>query len=301
MREATEVVEAVFTDEIAGRPQSNGLIDYITLLKPRETVLLTFIGICSAIIAGQGSAPWDVILLALAAIALGSAGANGITNYLDRHVDARMRRTHMRSLPAKRIVPAKRALVWSIFLVLVALTLSWFLHPLCFAFGLGGTVAASVFRKRVMCVIQGGIAGCAPVLIGYVAVTHQLDITILFLCILIAIWIPLHVWSVMVANREDYLQAGVAYFPVTWRPRDAIKILLALSVMLYAASIALWVVAELSWFYFAFANILGIAMVYANYNLLRSGTSLDAWKVYKLSAFPYLGVIFIVLCLDFWG
>ena len=300
MREATEVVEAVFTDEIAGRPQSNGLIDYITLLKPRETVLLTFIGICSAVIAGQGSAPWDVVLLALAAIALGSAGANGITNYLDRHVDARMRRTHMRSLPAKRIVPAKRALVWSIFLVLVALTLSWFLHPLCFAFGLGGTVAASVFRKRVMCVIQGGIAGCAPVLIGYVAIAHQLDITILFLCILIAIWIPLHVWSVMVANREDYLQAGVVYFPVTWKARDAIKVLMLLSVLLYAASIALWAMGEFGWLYFAVANVLGIIMICANYNLLKSGASRDAWKVYKLSAFPYLGVMFIVLCLNFW-
>ena len=286
--------------ELSGKPQGKGLIDYITVLKPRETVLLAFIGGCSAIIAGQGSAPWDVLLLALAAITLGSAGANGITNYLDRNVDARMRRTHLRSLPARRIVPARKALVWSVFLVLVALTLAWFLHPLCFVFGLSGTVAASVFRKRVMCVIQGGIAGCAPVLIGYVAVTHQLDMTILFLCILIAVWIPLHVWSVMVANREDYLQAGVAYFPVTWKAKDAIKFLLGLSVLLYASSIALWAVGNFGWLYFGVANILGIVMVYANYNLVKSGASWDAWKVYKLSAFPYLGVIFTVLCLNFW-
>jgi protoheme IX farnesyltransferase len=300
VREATEVAEATFASEIAGEPQGKGIIDYITLLKPRETSLLAFIGICSAIIAGQGSAPWDVLLLALVAITLGSAGANGITNYLDQDVDARMRRTHLRSLPAKRIVPARRALAWSVFLVLVALTVAWFLHPLCFVFGLSGTVAASVFRKRVMCVIQGGIAGCAPVLIGYVAVTHQLDITILFLCILIVVWIPLHVWSVMVANREDYLQAGVVYFPVTWKAEDAIKVLMLLSVMLYAASIALWVVGDFGWLYFAVANVLGFIMVCANYNLLKSDASRDAWKVYKLSAFPYLGVMFSVLCLNFW-
>jgi len=301
VREVTEAVHGTIVPELAGKPRSKGIIDYITVLKPRETVLLTFIGVCAAFIAGRGSVPWDTVLLALVAIALGSAGSNGLTNYLDRDVDARMRRTHLRALPAKRIVPAGRALVWSVSLILVALTIAWFLHPLCFAFGLAGTVAASVFRKRVMCVIQGGVAGCAPVLIGYIAISHRLDITILLLCVLIAVWIPLHVWSVMVANREDYLQAGVRYFPVTWKPRDAIKILLVLSVMLYAASIALWAVAGLSWFYFAFANLLGIIMVYANYNLLRSGTSLDAWRVYKLSAFPYLGVIFIVLCLDFWG
>ena len=297
--EATETAQGALSREQVEKPQGKGLIDFVTVLKPRETVLLTFIGICSAIIASQGSYAWDVLLLALLVIALGSSGANGITNYLDRDVDARMRRTHLRALPAERIVPPGRALVWSVFLVLVALVLAWFLHPLCFVFGLTGTVAASIFRKRVMCVIQGGMAGCAPVLIGYVAVTHQLDLTILFLCILIAVWIPLHVWSVMVANRDDYLQAGVVYFPVTWSARNAIKVLMVLALLLYASSLALWAVADLGWFYFGVANLLGLLMVYANYNLLRSGTSVDAWKVYKLSAFPYLGVIFTVLCLDF--
>ncbi|MEE8471060.1 MAG: UbiA family prenyltransferase, partial [Dehalococcoidia bacterium] len=182
----------------------------------------------------------------------------------------------------------------------VALVLAWFLHPLAFVFGLTGTVAASVFRKRVMCVIQGGIAGCAPVLIGYVAVTGRLDMTVLFLCILVAVWIPLHVWSVMVAYREDYLQAGVAYFPVTWNVRDAIRVLVVLSVVLYAASLALWVAGNFGGLYFAVANILGIIMVYATYSLLRSGASRAAWRVYKLSAFPYLGAIFTVLCFSFW-
>jgi heme O synthase-like polyprenyltransferase len=104
----------------------------------------------------------------------------------------------------------------------------------------------------------------------------------------------------MVANREDYIQAGVVYFPVTWRAEDAIKVLMLLSVMLYAASIALWVVGDFGWLYFAVANALGIIMVCANYNLLKSDASRDAWKVYKLSAFPYLGVMFTVLCLNFW-
>ena len=299
MSEITEATRESLR-ELERKPRSKGLIDYITVLKPRETVLLAFIGVCSAIIAAQGNPPLDVLGIALVAIALGSAGANGLTNYLDRNVDARMTRTHLRALPAQRIIPAKRALVWSVFLILVALAVAWYLDPLCFVLGLVGTVAASVFRKRVMCVIQGGIAGCAPVLIGYVAVTHRLDITILFLCIFIAVWIPLHVWSVMIANREDYLQAGVEYFPVTWRAQDAVKILMVLAVLLYAASIALWAYGNFGWLYFAVANILSIAMLYANFRLLRSVLSRDAWKVYKLSAFPYLGLIFIILCLNFW-
>ena len=264
MTEATEVARGTLARELGRKPRSKGIIDYVTVLKPRETVLLTFIGVCSAVIAGQGSIYLDVFLWALVTIAIGSAGANGLTNYLDRYVDARMTRTHLRAIPAKRIVPARNALLWSVLLILVALALAWFLHPLCFVFGLAGTVAAAVFRKRVMCVVQGGIAGCAPVLIGYVAVTHQLDLTILFLCILIAVWIPLHVWSAMVANREDYLQAGVAYFPITWKPKDAIKVLLGLSVVLYAASVALWAAGGFGWLYFAVANVMGIIMVYVN-------------------------------------
>ena len=300
MNDVTEATQESLARELSRKPRGKGIIDYITVLKPRETILLAFIGVCASIIAADGKPSLSVLAIALVAIALGSAGANGLTNYLDRNVDARMKRTHLRALPANRIVPARKALVWSVFLILVALAVAWYLDPLCFVFGLVGTIAASVFRKRVMCVIQGGIAGCAPVLIGYVAVTHHLDIQILFLCILIAVWIPLHVWSVMIANREDYLQAGVAYFPVTWRVKDAIKILMALSVLLYAASIALWAVDNLGWLYFAVANILGLIMIYANVNLLRSGLTRDAWKVYKLSAFPYLGLIFIALCLNFW-
>jgi protoheme IX farnesyltransferase len=300
MNNVTEATQKSLARELSRKPRGKGTIDYITVLKPRETVLLAFIGVCASIIAADGEPSLGTLAIALVSIALGSAGANGITNYLDRNVDARMQRTHLRSLPAQRIVPARNALIWSLFLVVVALVIAWFLDPICFAFGLAGTVAASVFRKRVMCVIQGGFAGCAPVIIGYVAITHHMDLQLLLLCILIAVWIPLHVWSVMVANREDYLQAGVAYFPITWKVKDAIKILMALSVLLYAASIALWAFDDLGWLYFAVANILSLIMIYANVNLLRSGLTKDAWKVYKLSAFPYLGLIFIALCLNFW-
>jgi protoheme IX farnesyltransferase len=118
------------------------------VLKPRETVLLAFIGVCSAVIAAQGHPSLGVLALVLVAVAIGSAGANGLTNYLDRDVDARMKRTHLRALPAERIVPARKALVWSVFLILVALTLAWFLDPLCFVFGLVGTIAARYSERE---------------------------------------------------------------------------------------------------------------------------------------------------------
>lgn len=274
---------------------------YIEVLKPRETILLTFIGLCAAVVAGGGQPPTGTLLLATLAILLGSGGANGLTNYLDREVDARMQRTRHRPLPSKRIFPAEKMLPLAITLVVIGLIMAWFLHPLCFLFGLLGVIAATTWRKRVTCVFpQGAIAGCAPVLIGYLAISHQLDLTILFLCVLIGVWIPLHVWSVMIANREDYRQAGVTYFPLSWEVKDVIKLLLGLAVVLYGSSMALYFISDLGLPYLVVANILGILMLSATARLLFTGASHDAWRVYKLTAFPYLGILFLTMALNLW-
>ncbi len=274
--------------------------NYIEVLKPKESSVLTFIGVCSAIVAAGGDPALYPLLGVVTAVALGSLGCNGLTNYLDRKVDAKMRRTSHRSLPSRRIDPAEKMLPLTIALIVIALTLAWFLHPLSFLFGLLGVLSASLWRKKVTCVFQGAIASCAPVLVGYLAFDPHLSWTVVFLCFLIAIWVPLHVWSVMIAYRDDYLQAGVKYFPLTWEIRDAIKVLPPLSILLYAVSLALWYVANFSWFFFTVANILGLLMLVASIHLLITGASKDAWKVYKLSAYPYLGLIFLAMVVSFW-
>ena len=274
--------------------------NYIEVLKPRETSLLTFIGVCAAVVAGGGYPPIGVLLLCLVAIALGSGGCNGLTNYLDREVDARMKRTQHRALPSKRIFPPKKVLPLVITLVVLALGLALLLHPLCFLFGALGVAAAVAWRKTWATHLLGIIAACAPVLVGYLAISHQLNLTIFFLCLLIVVWVPLHVWSVMTAHRDDYLGAGVSIFPVTWETKDAIKVLVGLSVLLYAISIALYHFGDFGILYLVMANILGILMVFATSRLLISGASEDAWWVYKLTAFPYLGILFLTMGLDLW-
>jgi len=104
----------------------------------------------------------------------------------------------------------------------------------------------------------------------------------------------------MVANREDYLRAGLSYFPMSWQVKDAVKVLLAFSLVLYAASIGLYFTGGFAWLYLILANLLGITMVYATSRLVLSSASQDAWRLYKLSAFPYLGLIFLTMWLDVW-
>lgn len=274
---------------------------YIEVLKPRETALLTFIGVCAAIVAAEGSPAPRSLVLPFIAILLGSAGCNGFTNYLDRHLDAAMSRVCQRPLPSGRISPPEKTLPLAGGLVLAGLSIAWFIHPLCFAAGLVGTVAAVTWRKRITCVFpQGTIASCAPVLIGWLAIDPSANWTILILCLLIGFWIPIHVWSVMTAHQEDYRHAGLRYFPITWRADDVIKILLVLSSLLLVSSIGLYFASDFGWLYLGLALLLGLVMVGANVRLLVSKATGDAWRVYKISAFPYLGLLFLAMCVDLW-
>ena len=275
-------------------------LDYITVLKPVETSLLTFIGICSTFIAAAGYPPTKVFFLALIAILLGSAGSNGLTNYLDRDVDARMKRTSNRALASRRIDPPQKALPLIIGLIVIGLALAWLLHPLCFLFGIIGVIASSVWRKTISCTFLGIVAGCMPVLIGWFAISQAFDTRILLLCGLVAIWTPIHVWTLMIANREDYLGAGLKYFPLSWQVKDVVKILFGLSILLYLVSMLIYIAADFHLLYLIMANITGGLMIYANARLLFAKTSIAAWRVYKLSAFPYLGIIFLTMSLDIW-
>ena len=274
--------------------------NYIEVLKPRASILLTFIGVCAAIIAADGNMSLK-LLLAAVAIFVASAGANGLTNYLDCGIDTRMRRTRDRALPSGRIYPPEKTLPLNVGLVIIGLILAWFLHPLCFVSDIIGTVAAILGRKRATCVFpQGMIASCAPVLMGWFAIQNTFSWEILLLCALISIWLPLHVWSVMIANREDYIDAGLNFFPMNRETGEAVKILFLFSLALGLTAIALYFIADFTLFYIIAASLLSLGMIYASTRLAFSNQSDDAWKLYKISAFPYLGLIFLAMCLDIW-
>ena len=275
-------------------------VDYISVLKPVETSLLAFIGIVTAIIAAGGYPPVKGFILVLIALLLGSAGSNGLTNYLDREVDARMTRTSHRALPSRRIAPPEKALPLIFGLIIAGLALAWVLNPLCFVVGAIGVIASSIWRKTISCTFLGIVAGCSPVLIGWLAINPAFDTRILLLCALVAIWTPIHVWTLMIANREDYLGAGLRYFPLSWQVKDVVKILFGLSILLYIVSMLIYLAAGFHLIYLVVANILGAVMIYTNARLLFSMTSTAAWRVYKLSAFPYLGIIFLTMGLDIW-
>lgn len=273
---------------------------YIQVLKPSETALLTFYGTAAAVVAGNGHPGLRTLALVFIALLVGCAGVNGITNYLDRDFDARMERTRDRPIPAGRISPPEKALPWISFLIVLGLTLSWFLDPWCPVFGLIGLTAAVTARKTMWTHWLGIVSSVTPGLIAWQAVRHGLDVTIALICVMIAFWVPLHVWSLMLAYRDDYWRAGYTYFPLTVPERTAEGVLLLFAFMLTAATLTLYQVGGFSLLYMGGALFLSILVVAATINLIVKGTGKNAWRVYKLSAYPFLGVIFLLMMIDKW-
>ena len=273
---------------------------YLRVLKPRETVLLSIIGLCTAVAAGNGAPPLDRFALASIAIVIGSGGTNGLTNFLDRRVDARMRRTQRRVLPSGLIQPAEKALVWAASLVVVALLISLYLHPYAFVAGVVGVSAGLIARKTWATHFLGTFSSCGPVLVGWFAINPEITATPVLLCAIIAIWLPIHVWNLMIASRDDYLQAGVNIFPITRGADMTARVSVVLSLFLYAASVGLFFLGSYGWVYFAAANVGSLLMVRATIKMLSTGDKSAAYRAFKLSAYPFLGLIFLGLCIDIW-
>jgi len=287
------------TEKVAGENRRGGLIEYIRVLKPRETSLLAFIGLVCAILADQGQGSYLNYLFILVTLIIASAGANGITNYLDRKIDARMARTCHRPLAAGIIDPPEKALAFSASLSILGLGIAWMLHPFVFAADLLGTLAAVIWRKRATCVFpQGAIASCAPILMGWLAVNRSFPLELWLLCALISLWLPSHIWSIMTFYREDYRAAGLNYFPLNESFKRVSLILLAASLLLYGISLGLYYTRDSGMIYLIAANLLGVCIVYTSCRMLITGRSRSAWHLYRLSAFPYLGLLFLALCLD---
>ncbi len=275
------------------------------MTKPKATLLLTFIAVTTSVVAFGGLLFNPVVLLVVGITVLfAAAGANGLTNYLDRNVDALMQRTKHRALAAKRIDPPEKVLPFLIILVIAGLLLSWFLtkdqpwHP-AFLANLGGTVSSVVWRKRATCVFpQGFLAGCAPVLIGWFAVNPQFGWQLALLCVLIGLWLPLHVWSVMLSHRQDYLRAKIIYFPVNASAKVSIMLLSGFALALGVTAVAIYFVGGFSVLYLVVALILSLVMLFATARLKGPDIPRNAWKLYRLSSFPYLGVLFLVMLVD---
>ena len=279
------------------------LKNYYEVTKPRIWYLLVFTALGGYVVAAGRNIDPYMFILTIVAVTLGSAGANTITCYIDRDIDAVMNRTRLRPIPTRRIYPAKKALYYGLALSVLSVILAYAINLLAAALMLFGLLdnilvySRFLKRRNPVSIILGGFSGGAPALIGYVAVSNTIDLTSLLIAALVVLWIPGHIWTLALHSKEDYARAKVPMLPVVVSERVAVRCIASTSILMVAFSIGIYFVGAFGILYLTTATILGAVALAVNFWLVVKPTKERAWIGFKLSS-PYLALIFIAMMLD---
>jgi protoheme IX farnesyltransferase len=195
--------------------------EYLSLTKPKVSLLIVFTAIVGMVLASPGMVPLPVLVFGTLGIAMASGSAATLNHVLDRRIDQRMARTRRRPLAAGRLGTGQ-ALIFAAVLCMGSMTVLWLsAGGLCalLTFGslIGYAVIYTVWLKHAtpQNIVIGGAAGAAPPLLGWVAVTHSIDAQALVLFLIIFVWTPPHFWSLAIARRAEYAKVGIPMLPVT--------------------------------------------------------------------------------------
>ncbi len=283
--------------------------DYWTLTKPRVVALIVFTALVGMFLAVPGLPPWRQALAGLFGIWLAAAAAATINHVLDRRIDALMARTHDRPLPRGEL-STRQALVFAGVLALASLAvlLIWtnaLTALLTFASLVGYAFVYTGWLKRAtpQNIVIGGIAGAAPPLLGWSAITgmqapwdwpHAL-----LLVLIIFVWTPPHFWALAIFRREDYARALVPMLPVTHGVAYTRQQILLYTVLLVLATLLPWATGMSGLFYLGGALVLGAVFLWHAWRLLDPPDEFFAMRTFNYSV-VYLMALFGFLLADHW-
>jgi protoheme IX farnesyltransferase len=284
---------------------SNRIKNYYELTKPKIWYLLVFTSFGAALTASFLNhipiQPLTWVLL-IGGIAAGSAGADTLTSYNDRDIDAIMDRTRERPIPSGRISP-KNAFIFGLILVTISLTFAWFISFWAFLLMSAGLFDNIIVyskwlkRKSQTNIILGGFSGGAPALIGYLAVTtHNLEVGLVMAGI-VFFWIPTHIWSLALHVKKDYTKAGVPMLPAVSSEKRSVRVIAGTTLIMVVFSILPFFFRQFGLIYFITASAFGTVMVVLSIWLLAKPSESASWTLFKFSS-PYLTALFIAFMVD---
>jgi protoheme IX farnesyltransferase len=289
---------------LAGPVPSVG--DYVALLKPRVMSLVVFTGFVGLYLAPGHLHPF-LAAVAVLCIAVGAGASGAINMWYDRDIDAVMRRTQGRPLPAGRMAPGD-ALGFGCVLaagsvIVMGLAVNWVAASL-----LALTIAFYVLvytvwlkRRTPQNIVIGGAAGAFPPMIGWAAATGSLTLEPFLFFLIIFFWTPPHFWALSLLRTDDYARAGVPMLPVVAGP-DATRLqILLYTIVLIAVAAAPWALGYFDAVYGIVSLILGAGMLVLAINVyLRRERSQSLRATRKLFAFSilYLFALFATLLLE---
>ena len=276
---------------------------YVALTKPRIIELLLITTVPTMVVAARGLPSLWLIAATVIGGTFAAGGANAINMYVDRDIDALMKRTEKRPLVTGEMTP-RAALTFAIALEIAAFVWLWALVNLLSAVL---AVAATLFyvfiytlwlkRTSSNNIVIGGAAGAVPVLIGWSAVTNSLGLAPLVLFAVIFVWTPPHFWALAIKYKDDYTAASVPMLPSVASFAKVARQIVLYTVALWAASLVFAPVARMGVIYLGSAIVLGAVFLLFALQLQREHTAQRAMRLFSYSI-SYVTLLFGAMALD---
>jgi len=276
--------------------------DYVALLKPRVMSLVVFTGFVGLYLAPGHLHP-VLATVAMLCIAVGAGAAGAINMWYDRDIDALMRRTERRPLPAGRMAPGDAlgfgCVLAAAAVLVMGLGINWAAAAL-----LALTIAFYVLvytvwlkRRTPQNIVIGGAAGAFPPIVGWAAVTGDVGWPALLLFALIFFWTPPHFWALSLYRCADYARAGVPMLPVVAGARETRKQMLVYTLLLWPLALAPSLVGLAGGLYFALALALSALFTLLAIRVWFDAGERSARQMFAFSIL-YLFLLFAFLVVD---
>ena len=277
--------------------------DYYELCKPRVVLLMLLTSVIGMFMATPGMVPWQVLLFGNLGIALCAASAAAVNHLVDRRIDLVMARTHNRPIAQGR-VDTLHAVLFALVLGVVGMAIlitqinqltAW----LTLASLLGYAVVYTLWLKRAtpQNIVIGGLAGAAPPLLGWTAVTNDIHGHGLLLVLIIFAWTPPHFWALAIHRRDDYAKADIPMLPVTHGIRYTKLHTLLYTLILFAVTLMPYASRMSGPLYLLGAIVLGIGFLYWAIVMMIGKNPNAAMQTFRYSI-VYLMALFVIMLLD---
>jgi heme o synthase len=277
--------------------------DYLELCKPRVVLLMLLTVLVGMYLATPGWIDVTLVCSAVVGIGLCAGSAAAINHLVDRHIDSIMARTRKRPVAHGRI-SVRSAVFFAVIIgglgmVILVVCVNVLTAILTFVtlIGYAGIYTGYLKRATPQNIVIGGLAGAAPPLLGWTAVTNQLDPYALLLVLIIFTWTPPHFWALAIYRLEEYRHAEIPMLPVTHGIEYTKLSILLYTILLVVVSILPCVVGMSGWLYGLGALALGGRFIYWAYRLYRTQKPIVAMQTFRFSI-VYLMVLFIFLLTD---
>jgi protoheme IX farnesyltransferase len=277
------------------------LSDYIELTKPKVQSLLLLTTVTTMEVAG--SPPASRIALTCLGGYLSAGGAAAINHVFDRDIDAQMKRTAARPIPAGRITPRAGVIFGLVLQTLSFAELSLAINVLaaCLALvgfiGYVGLYTMYLKRRTPQNIVLGGAAGAVPPLVGWAAARGSVSWTAAYLFAIVFYWTPPHFWALSLLMKDDYARVGVPMMPVVRGEHETRRQILLYTLLLYAISQLPFCAGAFGGVYLAASMALGLAFIGGAVRLYRRADRRSALRLYLFSL-CYLALLFGAMVAD---